>query len=162
MSYIVDGNNVMGQTPGWHRDKSNSRRLLVEKLAEFAQAKKARITVVFDGAPDRGFPEASAFRGVRILYAERGSDADSRIERLVESASDRRGLTVVTSDRHLAFVVKSRGARVVRSGEFRTYIQRVIAEQPGTEDGEQFGIDDPEAWLRYFGVLPEDDDDAGS
>lgn len=59
MAYIVDGNNVMGQIPGWHRDKSKSRRTLLEKLAGFAKVKKARVTVVFDGRPDAAVPEGS-------------------------------------------------------------------------------------------------------
>ena len=80
----------MGQTPGWHRDKSGARRKLVEQLAEFARAGKARVTVVFDGGPDRLMPEASAYRGVKILYAEKGSNADARIERIVESSPDPR------------------------------------------------------------------------
>src|SRR5262249_42762057 len=119
MAYIVDGNNVMGQTPGWHRDKTKARRALLDKLAAFARIKKARITVVFDGRPDRGLPEASAFRGVKILFAEPGGDADARIAKIVEATPDRSGLTVVTSDRSLQFRVRSRGASVIRSGEFR-------------------------------------------
>jgi predicted RNA-binding protein with PIN domain len=158
MAYIVDGNNVMGQTPGWHRDKSKSRIALLEMLASFAKAKKARVTAVFDGGPDSAFPEGSAFHGVRILYAERGSDADTRIERLVETAPDPRGLTVVTSDRHLAFLVRSRGATVVRSGEFRKQIDRVAELTPKTEDGEAFELGDLDTWLRYFGSLPQDDE----
>jgi predicted RNA-binding protein with PIN domain len=116
MAYIVDGNNVMGQTPGWHRDKSKSRTALLQLLATFARTKKARVTAVFDGAPDSAFPEGSAYHGVRVLYAERGSDADTRIERLVETAPDPRGLTVVTSDRHMAFLVRSLGATVSHPG----------------------------------------------
>ncbi len=158
MAYIVDGNNVMGQTPGWHRDKSRARRALLAKAAAFAKAKATRVTVVFDGAPERGAPEGSAFRGVKVLYAEPGSDADARIERLVESSQNRRGLTVVTSDRHLAFLVRSSGASVVRSGEFRTQIEQVIGSQPKIEDGEQFEVGDVNSWLRYFGSLPEDDE----
>lgn len=158
MAYIVDGNNVMGQTPGWHRDKSKSRRGLLEQLTAFARATKARVTVVFDGGPDRVAPEGSAFRGVRILYAERGSDADARIERIVETAQDPRGLTVVTSDRHLAFLVRSRGASVVRSGEFRKQIERIIELRPQTEDGEQVEAGELDTWLRYFGSLPGDDE----
>ena len=158
MAYVVDGNNVMGQTPGWHRDKAKSRRALIEKLAAFARAKKARVIVVFDGAPDSAFPEGSAFHGVKVFYAERGSDADTRIQRLVEASTDPRGLTIVTSDRHLAFLVKSRGAAVVRSGEFRTQMDRLLESTPGAEDGEQFEIGDVNAWLRYFGSSPEDDD----
>lgn len=158
MAYIVDGNNVMGQTPGWHRDKSGARRELLMKAAAFAKVKATRVTVVFDGAPERGAPEGSAFRGVKVLYAEPGSDADARIERLVESAQNPRGLTVVTSDRHLAFLVRSRGASVVRSGEFRTQIEQILGSQPKVEDGEQFEIGDVNSWLRYFGSLPEDDE----
>ena len=159
MSYIVDGNNVMGQTPGWHRDKSNARRRLVEQLAEFARLKKARVTVVFDGEPDRLMPDQSAFRGVKVLYSERGSDADTRIERMVDASPNARGLTVVTSDNHLAFVVKARGARVVRSGEFRKQMAEAIAAQPVLADGEQPEAGNLDEWLRYFGALPEDDEE---
>ncbi|MGA9774034.1 MAG: NYN domain-containing protein [Blastocatellia bacterium] len=155
MAYIVDGNNVMGQTHGWHRDKPSARRRLVEQLAAFAFAKKARVTVVFDGEPDRLLPEASAHRGVKIFYAEKGSDADARIERIVESAPDPRGLTVVTSDRHLAFVVRSCGAKIIRSGEFRKQIEQSLASKPSPDDDE---VGDVNSWLRYFGASPDDDE----
>ena len=155
MAYIVDGNNVMGQSPGWHRDKPNARRRLVEQLAAFAFSKKARVTVVFDGEPDRLMPEASAHRGVKIFYAEKGSDADTRIERIVGAAPNPRGLTVVTSDRHLAFVVRSLGARVIRSGEFRKQIEEALASKPSNDDEE---VGDLNSWLRYFGELPEDEE----
>lgn len=158
MAYIVDGNNVMGQTPGWHRDKSKSRRTLLEKLAAFARAKNARLTVVFDGAPDQVAPDGSVFYGVKVLYAERGSDADTRIERLVETSPDPRGLTVVTSDRHLAFLVKSRGVSVIRSGEFRKQIEHIIESKPKSKDGEHFEMGDLNGWLRYFGSVPGDDE----
>jgi len=159
MPYIVDGNNVMGQTPGWHRDKPKARRRLVERLAVFARIRKARITVVFDGAPDREFPDQSAFRGVRILYADAGSDADSRIRRLVDSSQDRGGLTVVTSDRQLGFLVRSSGAVVMRSGEFRRVIEQAEQSAPVAEDGEEFDVEDVNEWLRYFGSHPDDDAD---
>lgn len=158
MAFIVDGNNVMGQTPGWHRDKAKSRMALLRMLAAFARIKSARVTVVFDGGPDNEFPEGSAFHSVKILYARPGSDADSRIERLVETSTDPRGLTIVTSDRHLAFLVRSRGAAVIRSGEFRSQIERLLESAPGPEDGEQFEVGEIDTWLRYFGSLPHDDD----
>lgn len=153
MPYIVDGNNVMGQTPGWHRDRPRARRTLLEELARFARVKKARITVVFDGAPDRTAPEGSAFHGVKILYAQQGSDADSRIETLVEASPDPRGLIVVTSDRRLSFMVRSRGARTIRSGEFRKEVERaLLSEQAnGGEDVEDVEVGDVDGWLRYFG-----------
>lgn len=155
MPYLVDGNNVMGQKPGWHRDRPKARRTLLEDLARFARAKKARITVVFDGAPDRDVPEGSAFNGVKILYAQQGSDADSRIEKLVESLPDPRGMIVVTSDRRLAFAVRASGARTVRSGEFRREVERVLLSKP-IEDGEEYEVGDVNGWLRYFGEEDEE------
>jgi predicted RNA-binding protein with PIN domain len=158
MAYIVDGNNVMGQTPGWHRDKTKSRRQLLEQLADFAKAKKARVTAVFDGAPDSMMPEGSAFRGVKVLYADRGSDADTRIERLVESSPNKRGLAVVTSDRRLASAVRSSGATVIRSGEFRKLMENVLASSLQADDGKQVEVDDVNGWLRYFGADEDSDE----
>jgi|SRR5215471_317325 len=160
MAYIVDGNNVMGQTPGWHRNKSAARRSLLEKLALYSRLKKVRLTVVFDGAPDPTVPEGSAFRGVKVFYALPGSDADARIEQLVERSKDPRSLTVVTSDRHLAFLVRSRGAAVIRSGEFRLRLEEHLQSAPQKEDGEDVEVGDIKSWLRYFGSLPEDDENS--
>jgi predicted RNA-binding protein with PIN domain len=177
MPYIIDGNNVMGQTPGWHRDKRRARSNLLAQLAGFARSKGVRVTAVFDGAPDDLLPEGAAYQGVKVLYAERGSDADRRIQRLVESAPDPRGIIVVTSDRNLGFLVHSAGAKVVRSGEFRQKFlegedayQRTA--QPARQRGKRTGTpgavygkpsEQPiprgelEKWMRYFGATPEDD-----
>src|SRR4051794_18717542 len=76
MSYLVDGNNVMAQRVGWHRDKPGARRDLLKELARFALSKGVRVTVVFDGAPEQHFPDGASYRGVRVFYAERGSNAD--------------------------------------------------------------------------------------
>ena len=65
------------------------------RLAAFARATKARVTVVFDGAPDKVAPEGSVFHGVRVLYAERGSDADTRI---VAAFGGNFGFVAVTVD----------------------------------------------------------------
>src|SRR5438874_13716599 len=98
MSYLIDGNNVMAQRVGWHRDKAGARRRLLGELARFARASGVTVEAVFDEAPDEFFPDGSSFMGVRVFYAARGSNADERIKQLVESARVRRTLKVVTSD----------------------------------------------------------------
>jgi predicted RNA-binding protein with PIN domain len=148
----------MGQIPGWHRDKSGARRRLLAQLAEFARITRARVLVVFDGAPDREIPAGSAFRGVKVEYADRGSDADAKIVRLLESSRDPRGLTVVTSDRRLATLVHARGATVIRSGEFRKRLEDALSSHPITNNGEQTEVGSLEEWFKYFGSSPEDDE----
>jgi predicted RNA-binding protein with PIN domain len=113
--YIVDGNNVMAQRVGWHRDKPAARERLVSDLAEFGQRSGSSIAVVFDG-PD--VPEQSG-EALEIYPAPKGLTADDRIVELVASDADPGRLTVVTSDRALARRAGALGARTMRSGEFR-------------------------------------------
>lgn len=163
MPYLVDGNNVMAQRVGWHRDKSGARRALLDALARFAQAKGTRVAVVFDGAPEPHFPDGSGFRGVRVYYGARGSNADERIKQIVEETRERRTLTVVTSDRALADYVRRLGAQVLRSGDFRRRIEETLTEKEmrARESEAQKGVaaEEVDGWMRYFGVAPDDDDD---
>jgi predicted RNA-binding protein with PIN domain len=119
VTYLVDGNNVMGQRVGWHRDKAGARRRLLAELTELAREVGEPVDVVFDGLPDDDHPDGSTVGGVRVYYAGRGSDADTRIRRLVEDAPEREGLKVVTSDRRLAEDVRRHGVQVIRSGQLR-------------------------------------------
>ena len=161
MSYLVDGNNVMAQRVGWHRDKPGARRRLVPELSQFARASGVSVEAVFDGAPEEHFPDGSYFMGVRVFYAERGSDADSRIKELVEASRERRTLKVVTSDRALADYVRRCGVEVIRSGEFR---KRLDASEPlgapAKDEKGRGGVKESEMdeWMYYFGVAPEDDE----
>ena len=155
--YVIDGNNVIGGRVGWHRDKPGSRRLLLHDLARLARAKKLRLNVVFDGAPDPQFPDGSSYRGVRIFYARVGSDADSRVVEMVEAERNKKSLVVVTSDRKLTSRVRASGARVMRSGEFRRMLDE-IAENTTDQEADTPKIKDDEMseWLRYFGVEESD------
>jgi predicted RNA-binding protein with PIN domain len=157
MPYLVDGNNVMGQSPGWHRDRAGARKRLLAEVADFVAATKARVTVVFDGAPDEHAPDGSSFRGVRVYYPARGMDADTLILRLVESAVDRRGIVVVTSDRQLAAYCRGAGSRHIRSGEFRKLMASAAAAaeryDPGETEAPPEGTVDE--WIQYFGLDPD-------
>jgi len=159
MSYLIDGNNVMGQRVGWHRDRVRARRGLLAELARFAASKKARVSVVFDGAPDENFADGASYRGVRVYYAARGSDADERIKTLVEDARERRTLMVVTSDRALGEYVRRCGAQVLRAGEFRRRMEAAEAAGASQLDADAPPVEEStERWMRYFGVAPEDDE----
>ena len=119
MTYLVDGNNVMGQRVGWHRDKAGARRRLLDELSRFSRDQGIPVEVVFDGAPDAAVPDGATDGPVRVHYAARGSDADTRIKELVAQATEPGALIVVTSDQRLADAVRRVGARVVRAGALR-------------------------------------------
>lgn len=154
MSYLIDGNNVMAQRVGWHRDKGAARRRLLDELAEFARLRRVRIAAVFDGAPEEFFGDGSSYKGVKVFYAERGSNADERIKQMVEASRERRTLIVVTSDRALAGYVQRCGAQTLRSGEFRQRLHEALEKEsaPAVEDGETGADTELKSWMRYFGV----------
>src|SRR5262245_56697636 len=153
--HLIDGNNVIGQRVGWHRDKAGARRRLLKELAAAGKARRSRFTVVFDGAPDSGFPDGSRFQGVTVYYSRSGSDADQRILEWIEGQRDRRGLIVVTSDRGLTSKVRVAGVKVMKSGAFRRQLERWLADHASTEDEpDDRGLS---GWMRYFGVSEEDD-----
>ena len=161
MSYLIDGNNVMGQRVGWHRDKPGARRRLLEELSRFARGAGVSVEVVFDGAPEEFFPDGSYFMGVRVFYAERGRDADSRIKELVEASRERRTLKVVTSDRALADYVRRCGVEVIRSGEFRKRLDASESAAASAKDeAGRGGVKESEMdeWMYYFGVAPDDEE----
>ena len=166
MSYLIDGNNVMAQRVGWHKDKAAARRRLLEDLVRFAASHGARIAVVFDGAPDDSFPDGSSYGGVQIFYARLGSDADARIKEIVEASRERRTLRVVTSDRALADYVRRCGAPVERSGDFcqRMDAKNAAGEResktaPPSLERERGAVRPAEMteWMRYFGVDADDE-----
>ena len=166
MSYLVDGNNVMGQRVGWHRDKPGARRRLLSEMARFARAAGVTVEAVFDGAPEEFFPDGSQFMSVGVHYAARGSDADTCIKQLVEASRERRTLVVVTSDRSLADYVRRCGARVLSSGQFRRRLDETCAEEERSDDEKRAArsprgeapAEDLAGWMHYFGVSPEDDE----
>lgn len=161
MSYLVDGNNVMGQRVGWHRDKPGARRRLLNELARLARADGVTIEVVFDGAPDERLPDGADFSaGVRVFYAARGADADSRIKELVEASRERRTLKVVTSDRALAAYVHRCGAAVIRAGDFRRRLDAAAHDPEPPPDPRPDTVRPSELgeWMYYFGVAEEDDE----
>jgi len=159
MSYLIDGNNVMGQRVGWHRDRRRARRELLDELARFALTKKVSVAVAFDGAPEEHFADGASYRGVRVYYAARGSDADERIKTLVEDSRERRTLFVVTSDRALGEYVRRCGAQVIRAGEFRRRMEAAGANDATENTDAPPPVEEStERWMRYFGVAPEDDE----
>jgi uncharacterized protein len=153
--YLIDGNNVIGQRVGWHRDKPGSRRRLLEELARFFRVKKTRIAVIFDGAPDQNFPDGSSYCGVKIFYARSKSNADSRIIEMVEDEKNRKGLIVVTSDRALASYIRLCGVEVMRSGEFR----RMLDGTSRNRSEPPIKVENLDGWLRYFGVGKEESEE---
>lgn len=150
MLYLIDGNNVMALKRGWHRDKVAARRGLIHELAVLVAARKVKVRVVFDGAPDTDFPEGTKYKSVQVYYARQGSNADSRIKDMVRRSSFKRDMVVVSSDKELVSFANRQGAKTMRSLQFRRMLDEAKASQDQAEPPRPEGPVDVEEWLRYF------------
>ena len=71
MPYLIDGNNVMAQIVGWHRDKGLARRRLIHDLVRFVAVNRTKVTVVFDGAADADFQMEDGSKGFEFFTLSR-------------------------------------------------------------------------------------------
>ncbi len=132
--------------------QAKTRKGLLEQVSQFAQVERVKVSVVFDGAEDQSFPDGARFKGINVFYSQGFLNADERIKKFVDSAKDRRNLIVVTSDNALANFCRARGAKIIRSPEFRAKI--INAENSRIDSLKQQGVknDDISDWLQYFGI----------
>lgn len=146
MPYLIDGNNLMPHI------QTKTRKDLLEKVSQFAQIERVKVSVVFDGAEEQSFPDGARFKGINVFYSQGFSNADERIKNFVDAAKDRRSLIIVTSDNALVNFCRARGAKIMRSSEFRAKL--INAENSQLDSLKQQGVenDDISDWLRYFGI----------
>ena len=123
--YLVDGNNVMGQRVGWHRDKPAAQRRLLTELAEMTRQQNVVVTVVFDGKPLDGITDGCDADGVTVYFARPGSDADDRIVELAQDAIDAEQILAVTSDKQLSDCLHQLKVDTIRSGQFRMLLEEM-------------------------------------
>jgi len=121
---IVDGNNVMGQRVGWHRDKSAAQKRLIEEAEALAQSRNEPYILVFDAKPDPTLPDIWDRSPLTVQYTRPGSSADELILELVYRYNRDSEVVVVTSDRALTRQVGVLGAKMMRSGTFRRLLDK--------------------------------------
>ena len=121
---IVDGNNVMGQRVGWHRNKIAAQQQLINEVERIALSRNEPHTLVFDAKPKPTRPDKQNRKMLTILYARKGSSADELILELVYHNNHQSELLVVTSDRALTRQIHVLGVKVMRSGAFRQMLEQ--------------------------------------
>ncbi len=153
MPYIIDGNNVMAV---FHRDKITARKMLMTALVKFKAVHRTKIKVVFDGVPDDQYPDGIVKRGINVLYARPGSDADTKIKSIVNKASFKRDIIVVSSDKELVSYVRHRGTKSLSSHKFKDELlateQRFLLQDKIGQSSV-----DVKDWLDYFGESHKQD-----
>jgi len=127
---IVDGYNVVHAWASLKRllteaSLEAARDKLIDRLSMLGTVTGADVTVVFDS--HRSAAAASTqetIEGVHVMFTRKGHSADHAIERIAYAASQSGDLiTVATSDRFQADLVRGMGGAVISSLELE---RRVI------------------------------------
>jgi uncharacterized protein YaiI (UPF0178 family) len=134
MSWVIDGNNLLGRA-GASRDAADSKRQLIRTLANFARAKRTKVACYFDGSEPEHF--GRHLGSVSVIFSG-ARPADDLIVKKVATGS---GWKVVTADRALAARIQRRQVEVVDPGGFMAELESLPQEEERVVD---------EEWLAYF------------
>lgn len=155
MPYVIDGNNLIGHSPGLKVRDDRSKKELVRRLSAFHRGRGAQILVVFDGEAGELVPDGLTLGGVKITYSGRYSDADSKIKSIVSRSKNPKELIVVSSDNELYNFVRAHGARAMKSHEFNQKLNEVLSEKADETKPEITNLSE---WYKYFGIDAKDDE----
>lgn len=126
MPYLIDGNNLLGSWGG-PAVAGDGRAEVVRRVAAFCRQRGARAVLVFDGAPFRPELGDQNLGRVSLRFAGPGSDADTLIRHLVDTARRPGEIVVVTSDKAVYSYARTRGASVLRAHEWNA-LQRAAED----------------------------------
>jgi predicted RNA-binding protein with PIN domain len=161
-TYLVDGYNLLhamgllGGRVGPHGLEKARARFLGLLHGSFGD-KASTVTVVFDArhAPPNVDKEQH-YRGVHVVFAMGGQEADDVIEKLVGLASAPKSLHVVSDDHRIQQTARRRRCVVLGCEEFLTELERRRKEsrraQETSEKIEKLSEQETRRWLKEFGA----------
>jgi predicted RNA-binding protein with PIN domain len=149
---LIDGHNLIGQTPSLSLADPNDEQKLIVMLRQYAARKQARIVVVFDSGNPGGKSKELSGGNVTAIFAGSHTIADRiLLERLRELKKPGEWV-VVSSDREVQQAAQQRKMTVWSSADFAKRMgaspQREV-EPPEPKDS---GLTRSEVdeWLRLF------------
>jgi predicted RNA-binding protein with PIN domain len=134
MSWVIDGNNLLGRA-GAARDTADAKRQLVRTLGAFARVNRTKVACYFDGPEPEHF--GKSLGSVSVIFSGARS-ADDLIVKRVTTGS---GWQVVTADRALSSRIKRREVAVIDPGSFMNELDSLPVGEERVPD---------EEWLTWF------------
>lgn len=149
LTYIIDGNNLIGKISALmslqKKDKQASREKLVFMLDRYFSTKKTKVVLHFDGYSNVGINSSK----MKIVYSE-NLTADDRIKKQISQSKNPRNFVVITSDSNLAQFAKVCSCKVISSEEFAAQIQKNNSE--ADEQAKINLINNVDEFKKLFGV----------
>ena len=165
-SYLIDGYNLIHALGMIQRQLKaggleDSRRWLLDYLAEAFGDDSPRVTIVFDAKHGpRGISREQEHRGLHIQFAAKTESADDRIETLIEQEAAPKSLIVISNDMRLQSAAKRRSARAWSHEALLDFLEKrqdgVKTKPAATEKSKGVSPDEMKRWLKEFETLEDD------
>jgi predicted RNA-binding protein with PIN domain len=151
---IIDGWNVCWKIPAisalMPERLDRARTLLDQFVNNYYRNKKVQYKLFFDGQP--GIINQTGKKQPKIQFSNSPETADELIIKFLKTQSRRKEWTVVTSDRHLAQLVKDLDAQTVTAEAFIQRINTMSGRNENSDMMEKPQTDnvDISYWLKKF------------
>jgi uncharacterized protein len=151
---LIDGHNLIGQTPGLSLADPNDEQKLIVVLRRYAARKNARIVVVFDSGNPGGKSKELSGGNVTAIFAGSHTIADRVLMERIRELKNSGDWIVISSDREVQQAAQQRKMNVWSSADFAKKIgpppQRDAAAEPPTAKDSGLTKAEVDEWLRLF------------
>lgn len=134
MPFLIDGHNLIGQTPDLQLDDPDDEQKLIVLLRGYLARVKKSGVVIFDRG-SLAAPKNLSSRRLSVRFARLPRTADDLISDWLHKERNPQGLTVVTSDGRLAHLAQQAGASVIDSAAFAREMLAAPARPSQKETG---------------------------
>jgi predicted RNA-binding protein with PIN domain len=118
MPYLIDGHNLIAQTPGISLEDPDDEAKLVMLLRRFCLREKRKATVIFDGGLPGGLSSLSNSTVTVIFASDRHTTADDLLINRIRAEHNPNAMIVVSTDQKVANAARQRRMTVKASAEF--------------------------------------------
>ncbi len=118
VAFLIDGHNLIGEMMNISLSDPHDEEKLIKVLEEYHRETGIPIIVVFDPGKTPSPTRKIKGRGIKVLFAPSGSQADTLIKNLIRRSTYPKGLTVVSSDREIRRAARARRAKHMTTQRF--------------------------------------------
>ncbi len=149
---LIDGHNLIGQTPGLSLADPNDEQKLIIMLRQYAARKQARIVVVFDSGNPGGKSKELSGGEVTAIFAGSHTIADRILMERIRELKKSGDWVVVSSDREVQQAAYQRKMTVWGSAEFARRMGGAPQREAEPPEPKDSGLTKTEVdeWLQVF------------
>lgn len=129
MHYWIDGYNLLFRMSHPAENLQSERAELLSLLANYAEDLEIEITIIFDALHTPDEASRSHFHLLEIIYTNFHESADDYIIENLQLLKKPSTITLVTSDRKLAWHAKRLGAAHLSSENFLSLVKKHISKR---------------------------------